>query len=498
MHRFAHFWLMVYKSFTRNRCPVRAAALAYTTLLALIPMLAVAISVSTSILKKQGEDQILHLVDKFIASVTPPATMETNGASGIVVKAEHHGKTGGEIASPQATNEVAQTETNAPAANAQGAPPPAPSAAAQALDTRKQVAHTIEQFIQNTSSGTWGVTGTVLLVFVAISMLTKVESTFNDIWGVTRGRSWPWRIVLYWGVITLGPLALAAAVSLARGSQLESTKEMIGSVPVVGGLVLSVILALLPVLLLWLEFSLFYLLIPNTKVQWQAALAGGLVAGVLWHLNNLLSVLYVSRVVTNSRIYGSMAMVPVFMVGLYVGWLILLFGAQVAYAYQNRAAYVQQKLAENINQRGKEFIALRVMACIGWRFQRGLPAATMTEIAAQLAVPTRVVQQVLQVLAASQVVVEAAGAEIGYVPARPLESVTCHDILQALRTGQGQEPVTSDEPARAEVYGEFQQILEAERKAAAAVTLLMMVNRVAAIAPGGSRGAIGGGGGAET
>jgi membrane protein len=187
-------------------------------------------------------------------------------------------------------------------------------------------------------------------------------------------------------------------------------------------------------------------------------------------------------VITNSRIYGGLAIVPVFMVGLYVAWLILLFGAQVAYAYQNRAAYVQAKQAENVNQRGREFIALRVMACIGWRFQRGETPGTVPEIATQLAVPSRLVQQLLHVLVTARLVVEVAGNETAYAPARPLDTVTCHDVLTALRAGQGQELATSDEPARAEVYGEFQQILEAERKAASAVTVLAMVGRVEALA----------------
>jgi DNA-binding IscR family transcriptional regulator len=102
-------------------------------------------------------------------------------------------------------------------------------------------------------------------------------------------------------------------------------------------------------------------------------------------------------------------------------------------------------------------------------------------------VPSRLVQQLLHVLVTARLVVEVAGNETAYAPARPLDTVTCHDVLTALRAGQGQELATSDEPARAEVYGEFQQILEAERKAASAVTVLAMVGRVEALALAGAR-----------
>ena len=107
------------------------------------------------------------------------------------------------------------------------------------------------------------------------------------------------------------------------------------------------------------------MLMPNTKVRWKAAAVGGLIGGILFHLNNMASVLYVSRIVSNSKVYGGLALIPVFMIGLYVGWLILLFGAQIAYAFQNRKTYMEQREVESVNQRGCEFVALRLMTSIG-------------------------------------------------------------------------------------------------------------------------------------
>ena len=338
------------------------------------------------------------------------------------------------------------------------------------------MARYIHEFIQNTRSGTLGVTGSVLLIFAAISMLSRIEDTFNDIWGVARGRSWFMRVVLYWGVISLAPILLIVALGLASGAHLESTRKLITAMPFVSRFTFQ----FLPVVMLCLTFAAFYSLIPNTKVHWGAALVGGLAGGIMFHLNNVVSVLYVSRVVSNSKIYGSLGLVPVFMIGLYFSWLILLFGAQVAYAYQNRATYFEERQIENINQRGREFIALRLMTCIGQRFVQGELPLSAVEIAGALSVPTRLVQQIMQTLGAARLVTEAAGAEPGYLPARPLEKITCHDILLALRASQGQELATRDEPTRSEVYGEFHRIQEAERQAASAVTMLALVNRAQA------------------
>jgi len=277
----------------------------------------------------------------------------------------------------------------------------------------------------------------------------------------------------YSALLFLGPLLLGLALGLAGNPHFQATKHILHALPSVSRLLYQSG----PVALLCLAFALFYRLMPNTSVQWSAALVGGLMGGILWHLNNYFSVLYVSRWVTNSKIYGSLAAIPVFMVGLYFSWLIVLFGAQVAYAYQNRVAYLQEKQIENINQRGREFIALRLMQCVGQRFQRGELPASVREIGDALAVPTRLVQQILQTLLAAQLVVEVVGAEPAYAPARPLEKLTCHDILLALRAGQGQELATRDEPARTEVFGEFEKIMRAEEQAAASVTVLAMVNR---------------------
>jgi membrane protein len=473
-YRFAHFWVMVWKSFTRNRCPVRASALAYATVLALIPMLAVAMSISSAILKQEGEDQIDQFIVKLVASVTTQVAISTNSsgavASGTMEATNPPPAAAGPAEttnSPAITGDIGRTNKNLLPAFAQ---------AEEAVKTRRAISRYIHEFIQNTRSGALGVTGSILLVFAAISMLSRIEDTFNDIWGVARGRSWFMRIVLYWGVISLAPMLLIVALGLATGPHLESTKQLLTAMPFVGHFTFQ----FLPVVVLCLTFAVFYALIPNTKVHWQAALAGGLAGGILFHLNNVVSVLYVSRVVSNSRIYGSLGLVPVFMIGLYLSWLILLFGSQVAYAYQNRASYFEEKQIENINQRGREFIALRLMTCIGQSFVRGEPPPSAVEIAEALAVPTRLVQQLMQTLGAARLVIETAGAEAAYLPARPLENITCHDILLALRASQGQELETRDEPTRSEVYGEYHRIEEAEREAAASVTMLALVNRAQA------------------
>jgi membrane protein len=469
-YRFAHFWLMVVKSFSRNRGPIRAAALAYTTLLALIPMVAVAVTISTIIFPREERDQwvekgVYGFIDTLVENITPPSAPATNAPSAAA--ADDQGMA------------PALSETNGAAVNA-------PTNDTTHMATRQQVADTINGFIKKTNSRTVGGVGMVLLIFAAISMLSRIEATFNDIWGVAKSRGWVRSIVQYWTVMSLVPILAAVALGLAKKPHLQFTQTLLDDLPpfLVGVLMhlAGLLVTIVPILFLCGSFALFYKLMPNTLVRWRAALMGGLVGGLLWHLNNVISVLYVSRWVSNSKIYGGLAAIPVIMVGLYFSWLILLFGAQVAYGWQNRRAYFQDKQAENLSQRCREFIALRLMQCVGQRFLRGERAATVPEMADALVVPSRLVQQIMQTLLTAGLIVEVNGQETAYSPARPLENINCHHILLALRAGHGQELATRDDSARAEVFGEFEKILEAERKAASGVTVLAMVNRAETLA----------------
>ena len=235
----------------------------------------------------------------------------------------------------------------------------------------------------------------------------------------------------------------------------------------------------MPVAVLSFTLGLFYKLTPNTKVEFGAAMIGGLCAGAAWHLYNQLGFVLVARAMSASKFYGGIFLIVLLMGGLYILWLIILFGAQIAYAYQNRAAYLQDRLAENVNQRGREFVALRIMTCLGQRFQNGLRPATVPQLSAELGIPSRLTQSVLRTLAATRLATETAGAEeAAFAPARPLDAINAYDILIALRTGTGQELPMHEEPALAEIYGEFARIEAAERTAASGITLLTLINRV--------------------
>lgn len=455
LQRFLHFWATVYRSFVRNRCPMRASSLAYASLLAMVPMLAVVISVSAGLLKTQGEDAIMKFIDSLVERMTPAAVVSRSGPAVSPT-------TRGDSSAPVAPSNG--TEMRAPVARSLLDPE-------EYAKRREELAMQIKEFIGNIRSGSLGVTGVVVLISMAISMLSRIEDTFNDIWGVARGRTWFARIVYYWAAMTLGPLLLAVTLGLTSGPYFESTKRFIAALGIGGAIAVKAGIIVLPYVIWSLAFALFYQLMPNTKVRWNAAVVGGLVGGCLWQLNSEFSVLYVSRVVTNSKIYGSLGMIPVFMVGIYAAWVILLLGAQVAYAFQNRRAYLQEKHSESVNQRSREFVALRLMTAITGRFKRGDAPPTVTTLAETVGVPTRLASQLLTALVEARLLEEVGHGETAYVPARPPNYITVHHVLQALRAGRGLDIATRPDDTRDLVRSEFERIAAAECSVADSITI---------------------------
>lgn len=417
--RLLHFWVLVWRTYMQNRCALRAAALSYATLLALVPLFAVLISISGSLLKRHGEEAIMKLVDEVVMAITPGMDTPPEPAPAAP--------------GPTATNVVTQVpavsgQTTSPAAAA-------PPAGDQIRISRAEVRARIQQFIANIQTGALGVGGMIALLVLTIGLINRVEQTLNDIWGVHRGRAWHLRLAYYCAVLVLGPVLLALAMTLTGADYVQSAREFFKSHLPWGDLLDRTFIGLLPYGVLGVAFTLLYFALPNTKVKFHAALIGGVLAGCLWQLNNQLGALYASRVLTYSRIYGSVAMIPLLMLTLYLHWLILLLGAQVSYVVQHGRTYLEDLAAGHISQRSRERLAFHVVLEAGRAFVHGQPPPDVVSLAEQTRAPIRVVEEVTRQLVARRILHEVNGGQTGLAPARPLEILTVADVLHALRDG---------------------------------------------------------------
>ncbi len=390
-----HLAKLIIQGFYKNRCPVRAAALSYTTLLAVVPLLAVVLSVSKNFLHERTASVVPQMLDRAVALVAPQLEY------------------------------MPLDETVAG--------PVAPGQATVSSKAREEVVAKIQDFIGNIDAGALGIIGSVFLVFVGIRLLTTIEATFNDIWGVQKGRSIWKKVVYYWTTITFGPLMLLAAVAVTGSLELSSIRAQLSVAPWIE----KVVLRMVPFVLLWGGFTLMYMLMPNTHVKFRAALAGGIVGGTLWQLNSLLSTLYVSRVVTYSKIYGALGIVPVVLVGLYFSWLIVMLGAQVSFAAQNIRTYLQMRASERIDQEGRELLACRMVLHACASFLNGREAPTTSEVAERLDAPLQLLNALMGRLVDGGILSEVGGDPAKLQPARPPETITVADVLHVARSADG-------------------------------------------------------------
>lgn len=169
-------------------------------------------------------------------------------------------------------------------------------------------------------------TGIVTLVIIALLLMETIDLAVNLIWRVRQRRSALGRFLLYWAMITLGPLLV--------GFGLFSTSYVL-SLPVVSGVEASLglqrrLLALLPFLTTSVAFTLLYVLVPSCYVRRTHAVVGGVVAAVLFELAKMGFGVYV-RSVSTQEIYGTLAVIPLFLIWIYVSWVIVLLGAYISY-----------------------------------------------------------------------------------------------------------------------------------------------------------------------
>jgi membrane protein len=465
LERFVHFWFFAGKSFIRNRCMVRASALAFSNLIALVPMLAIAISVSASILK---EDKDQKKIDEFITWVVGIMVPE-NKPVGKAAKVDGVTKEPGAVESVPPAEIGKQVDTEADAALAE--------------DFHAAVKERISEFVANIRGGALSTGSMIFLIVVVILMLARIEDTFNDIWGVKKGRNWFARITTYWAAMTLGPVLLMAAMTINSGQQMAAVINWMANLSTPWNQIFGFFTKLMPFFLLSLGFTIFYKLMPNTKVQWRAAFVGGICGGTLWQLNNLAVVFYFSRVATNNKIYGALGMIPVIMASLYFGWLFLLFGAQFAYAFQNRRAYVQDRLVESLTPRGREVQALRIMAEVGRRFFNGEGPTSADQLAERLGVPSRLIVSIVETLMDDHLVFEINEEDRSYLPARPLWTITFADIIEAVRNGTSANAVKPAASGGDRVGDEYEQVIQREMRAAGKTTLEKIAEELGELTP---------------
>ncbi len=396
---------ITYTGLQETRATSRAAALSFSTLLGLAPLIGITVLVASFAIGTRNTDALTIKLDDAIRLIAPQIA--------------HYEDT------PTLANTTGSTTT--PAGTAATNPKKVK------LTANPELINFINHSIAATRSGAGGVVSTLSLFAIVIMLFTSVEQTFNDIWGVRRGRSWLVRIVSYWSILTLGSVLFFGAMgALSAATFIHYFRESLQQLPFGHELApaANLVLPTLSVASVVLLLTLFYRFIPNTHVYWRAALVGGLVVTLLLILNNVLAFSYFRRVDLTRSLFGSLALLPVLMFGLYIFWLFVLVGGQISYAVQNVHFRNSQAAWSSLSEFTRERLTLIVLLAIARRFHACLPACTVSELGRTIRVPTQVLNESLNRLIDMKLVAPippnpaSPPADYLYQPSRPLTHIT--------------------------------------------------------------------------
>ncbi|WP_043583251.1 YihY/virulence factor BrkB family protein [Geminisphaera colitermitum] len=429
----------------------RAAALSFSSMLGLGPLVAIAMLVAGFVLDRKDPDLAVNTLNKIIKFIAPQIT-QYEALQNEWNDYDDASFTRSDIVTAATLNVRGQKPENSAQRPASGVPSPedeataAPTAAPSAeaageeaqVEVNPELVKLIDGFIDGSKSSTAGVVGVLTLIVIVVQLFTTVENVFNEIWGVRRGRSWVMRVVYYWTVLTLGAVLFFAAVTALSAGAFFSffAQNMPFGIGTTIAAVLRWALPSLSIVLLMIILTLFYKFIPNTRVLWLSALVGAVVVAGLVMANNYLAFLYLSKVIQQRSFFGSLGILPILMFGLYIFWLFILLGGQVSYAVQNvhfrnsQAAWIT--LAESMRER----LSLTVLLRIGRRFRDCLPPCTASDLGVQLGVPTQVLNECLNRLVQMSLLSPIPpppnedNTDFRYQPARPLNRMTLADFKQ--------------------------------------------------------------------
>lgn len=294
-----------------------------------------------------------------------------------------------------------------------------------------RVSSFIRSAIERTNQSGVGSLGGLALIFTAVTLIMEIEDSFNDIWKVSQRRPLRTRVLLFYTLVTIGPLILT--LSVIQTTRVGVAMEQFGAIG-------SLAHQLVPLLSSALGFALANKLMPNTRVSWRAALIAALVSALAFEATKFGFTYYISNVVMAryDQIYGPLSLFPVFLLWVYISWVLVLFGAELSYCLQHlrqlmRSDRVEKQFTrtEEAAQLASPFIGVELMAPIAWHFFQGKKPLNIDQIVERSGQSHVMAIKALKRLEYTSFLirVEREGAEI-YIPARPLEQIKLLELIE--------------------------------------------------------------------
>ncbi len=289
----------------------------------------------------------------------------------------------------------------------------------------------IMEYVSRIHVGSLGTLGITFLFLTMILVLTNIEMAFNQIWQVDRGRPWLRKCSDYLGLLVILPVAMFVSLSLMTFVKSHLVTQEFLSIDLLSRIYVY-LLKIAPFFVMWLAFSFIYLFMPNTRVNPISASAGGIIGGTLWQLCQWAYIHYQFGFSTYGAIYGALSQLPMLLIWIFVSWIILLLGAEIAFAHQNLALFRLKQRWRAQPTVNRSYWGLQLLLLVGKRFEAGKSPPTIMELAEELNVPadeTRALLGIMENMGALK-----GGGENGYevLPAKDMKHLMVFDLVEGL------------------------------------------------------------------
>ncbi len=309
-------------------------------------------------------------------------------------------------------------------------------------DKGLEIGQRIIEFVNNVNVKALGSVGLALLLYTIVSLMHKIEWSFNYVWRVGSQRTFSRRFSDYLSVIMIGPLLVFSSVGLTTTLVSTDIFETLTGLPVLG-FVIRLVATLLPFFLVIAAFTFIYVFMPNTRVKLSAAAVGAVIAGILWHLAVLGFTAFVATSPNYAAIYSAFAALVVFMIWLYVGWLILLTGASIAFYFQNPEYQKAGRTLLRLSSKAREKLVLLVARVVGRQYYDGGHPFTAASLAKETGAALEAVDWAIGALEAKGLLAQVGDGTPQYLPSRPPDQTPLSEVLAVAQVADDTGPMSS-------------------------------------------------------
>lgn len=262
-------------------------------------------------------------------------------------------------------------------------------------------------FLQNTSGVFFGIVGLIILFWSVMQVLDHIEKSFNHIWQIKNSRPWIRKFADYLSLMIFGPvfLILASSFTVYITTTVGSMSEKVDVIRSIEPAIIF-LMRFAPYFILWIVFTLLYMVMPNTRVKFRSALVAGVMAGTMFQFTQYLYIHFQVGVTKYNAIYGSFAAFPLFIIWMQASWLVVLLGAELSFANQNVNKYEFESESLHISQAQRRIITLMLLNIISRRFVEGQPPLSAAELAKIIQIPVRIAREIIYSIAEAGLVTE--------------------------------------------------------------------------------------------